>query len=128
MKKYRYARRTVGGVLGAVAGMWILAACHPEDRSGEQPFAPTVKTLSAEVAGDTCRMEGQVVLSPNSRVTGRGFYYGNDTLQLDTLSADTTDHFTATTRRLRPGRYYVVAYARNGIGLSTGDTLHVDVK
>ena len=104
-----------------------LTACNPEDRSGEQPFAPTVKTIAAERVGDSCRMEGQVVLSPNSRVTQRGFRYGNDTLQVDTLSADTTDRFAATTRRLGPGRYYVVAYARNGMGLSLGDTLYVTI-
>lgn len=120
----RRAGRCMAMVCVAVAA---LTACNPEDRSGEQPFAPTVKTIAAERVGDSCRMEGQVVLSPNSRVTQRGFRYGNDTLQVDTLSADTTDRFAATTRRLGPGRYYVVAYARNGMGLSLGDTLYVTI-
>ncbi|HIU89863.1 MAG TPA: hypothetical protein IAC71_06400 [Candidatus Caccomonas pullistercoris] len=120
----RRAGRCMAMVCVAVAA---LTACNPEDRSGEQPFAPTVKTIAAERVGDSCRMEGQVVLSPNSRVTQRGFRYGNDTLQVDTLSADTTDRFAATTRRLGPGRYYVVAYASNGMGLSLGDTLYVTI-
>ena len=38
-----------------------------------------------------------------------------------------TDRFAATTRRLGPGRYYVVAYASNGMGLSLGDTLYVTI-
>ena len=118
------ARRCMLAVVASLA----LTACSPEDRAGEQPFAPTVVTLSAVVSGDTCLMEGQVVLSPNSSIKARGFYYGNDTLSVDTLSADSTDVFTAVTKPLEPGRYYVVAYARNGIGLSTGDTLYVEVE
>lgn len=108
----------------AAVALLALTACSPEDRAGEQPFAPTVVTLSAVVSGDSCLMEGQVVLSPNSTIRARGFYYGNDTLSVDTLSADSTDIFTGVTDSLGPGRYYAVAYARNGVGLSTGDTLY----
>ncbi len=77
---------------------------------------------------DSCRMEGQVVLSPNSTVTQRGFRFGNDTLAVDTLSADSTAVFSGSTGALPAGRYYVVAYARNGVGLSLGDTLYVDIE
>ena len=104
-----------------------LTACWPEDRSGEQPFAPTVKTVSAVPTDSFCSLEGQVLLSPNSRVLERGFRYGNDTLLVDTLSSDSSDFFTGKTGALQPGRYYVVAYARNGIGLSLGDTLYFDI-
>ena len=51
-----------------------LTACWPEDRSGEQPFAPTVKTVSAVPTDSFCSLEGQVLLSPNSRVLEQMFF------------------------------------------------------
>lgn len=50
----------------------IVAACG-EDRSGEQPFAPTVQTGTAEQVGDSVQIVGSVLTSPNSRVLERGF-------------------------------------------------------
>ena len=36
----------------------LLSACNGVDRSGEQPFAPTVETLAAETAGDGVLLNG----------------------------------------------------------------------
>ena len=107
--------------------MWLAAACHPVDRSGEEPFAPTVRTVGSEVVADSFRLTGQVLLSPNSRVLERGFEYGNDTMKVTVEAYDSTDVFHGYTQTLEPGRYYFTAYARNGIGTSWGDTLYLDV-
>lgn len=109
--------------LAAVA----LAACSPEDRSGEVPSAPAVRTVAADVEGNRARMEGEVVSSPNSAVTKRGFDYGNDTLRAEALSEDGADRFSALTDELEPGRYFCVAFAANGMGTSRGDTLYFDI-
>lgn len=103
-----------------------LQSCHPEDRSGEEPFAPTVQTLSATQVGDSFLLRGVVVRSPNSHVLERGFIYGNDTLKLTKTSEETTDTFSAYTKTLEQGKYYIVAYARNGVGTGTGDTLRIE--
>lgn len=100
-----------------------MAACHPEDRSGEQPLPPTVRMVDYQVVADSCLLTGEVTASPNSRVRERGFHYGNDTLRLEVQSADTVALFQAHTQPLRPGRYFVVPYATNGVGTATGDTL-----
>lgn len=100
-----------------------LCACSPTDRSGEQPFAPTVKTLTATAEGDKAVLTGQVTATPNSPLEACGFAYGNDTLLLDTLAPAPSMLFSATTDSLGPGRYYAVAFARNGMGTSHGDTL-----
>lgn len=100
-----------------------LPACHPVDRSGEQPFAPVVESAAATVTGDVCRMSGRIVSSVNSPVMRRGFSYGNDTLRLEAESADETDLFHADTRPLEPGIYFMVPFARNGVGTTYGDTL-----
>lgn len=103
--------------------MWLVA-CSGEDRSGEQPFPPTVRTLSCEAAGDSCMLTGVVDAAPNSRVKKQGFWYGNDTLKVELVSADTVPLFRAVADSLLPGRYYGVAYATNGMGTSYGDTLY----
>lgn len=102
----------------------MLASCSAEDRADEQPFAPTVQTLSAVADGDSCAMEGVIVASPNSKVTGRGFYYGNDTLRVQVVSYDTlTTTFREVVDSIAPGDYYVYAFATNGMGTRYGDTL-----
>lgn len=105
-----------------------LAACNPEDRSGEQPFAPTVCTLSATVEGRSCTMAGAIEASPNSDVLKRGFNYGNDTLRLEVVSEDSTDVFEAEVDNFLPGDYFAVAFATNGVGTSRGDTLRFTVR
>ncbi len=110
----------------AVAAL-LLSACRGEDRSGEQPFAPTVRTLDAVVDGDRCTMAGAIEASPNSTVLARGFNYGNDTLRLEILSADSTDIFQAEADSLLPGEYFMVAFATNGVGTTRGDTLRFTV-
>ena len=66
----------------------LLSACNGVDRSGEQPFAPTVETLAAEAAGDGVLLNGRVTDSPNSDVLECGFLYGNDTLRVKLTSDD----------------------------------------
>ena len=104
----------------------LLLACG-EDRSGEQPFAPTVRSLGATVVGDSAVLTGEVTASPNSHLTECGFAYGTDTMRA-TCQADTaTAMFTATTDSLGAGTYFAVAYAKNGVGTSYGDTLHFTI-
>ena len=106
----------------------ILTASCGEDRSGEQPFAPTVQTLSAEVMGDSCLLRGAVTASPNSSLRGVGFAYGNDTLRLTAVSDSCAALFQATTQPLQAGRYFAVAFAENGVGKTIGtDTIYFEV-
>ncbi len=104
-----------------------LSACSGVDRSGEQPFPPTVRTLNVEVDGAACQLTGAVDASPNSDLLSRGFNYGNDTLRLEIASEDTTAIFQAVVEGLLPGEYYAVAYAANGVGKSHGDTLRFSI-
>ena len=105
----------------------ILSSCGGEDRSGEQPMKPKVKTLSTEVVGDSCVVVGMVEESLNSRVVRRGITYGNDTLRAESLATDTLETFHASTQRLLPGTYFVAAFAENGIGISYGDTIYFTI-
>lgn len=106
----------------------LITACKGEDRSGEQPFAPTVQTLSAEVVGDSCLLTGAVTASPNSSLRGVGFAYGNDTLRLTAVSQECTELFQATTQPLQPGCYFAVAFAENGVGKTIGtDTIYFEI-
>lgn len=101
-----------------------LCACIPEDRSGEQPFAPTVETRSARVSGNSCTVDAEVLSSPNSLLTGGGFTWGNDTLRSQIYIGETPDnYFSATIEDLEAGDYFVAAFATNGVGTSYGDTL-----
>ena len=104
-----------------------LTACNPVDRSGEQPFPPTVIAGEAEVVGDSCLLHGEVTASPNSNLLKCGFRYGNDTLRLEVLSAEPQPLFLATTKPLKAGRYYAVAFARNGVGESSSDTIWFEI-
>ncbi len=105
----------------------LLASCSGEDRSGEQPFAPTVETIGAEVVADSARLSGHVLSSPNSPLTICGFKYGNDTLRVTINAPAPTTTFTAYTDSLGAGDYFYVAFATNGIGTSYGDTLHFTI-
>ncbi len=100
-----------------------LAACHPVDRSDEQPFAPTVMTLDATSDADSLVLRGQVLASPNSPLTACGFTYGNDTLRKEVKMETPADAFEQRVALPKPGTYYVVAYAANGVGTGYGDTL-----
>ena len=112
----------------ALLGLTMLAAaCHPVDRSGEVPYAPTVRTAGHEQIADSFRLEGLVLLSPNSRVLERGFVLGNDTMEVELTAYDSADVFHAYTPELDSGRYYYAAYARNGVGTGWGDTLEITV-
>lgn len=79
----------------------LLSACNGVDRSGEQPFAPTVETLAAEAAGDGVLLNGRVIDSPNSDVLECGFLYGNDTLRVKLKSEEVSLLFSAYATRCR---------------------------
>jgi hypothetical protein len=107
---------------------FLLPGCNPVDRSSEQPFAPTVRNVGWQVEADSCLLQGEVLSSPNSRLKGCGFLYGNDTLRTETVSDVPTQQFTAFTRRLEPGVYYAVAFAENGVGKSyAADTIFFEI-
>lgn len=111
-------------------GLWLFLgiSCHPVDRSDEQPFPPTVMTTGCEVQSDSCLLMGEVTASPNSDLKRCGFRYGNDTLRVDLSCEQPTLIFSATTRPLLPGRYYAVAYAANGVGLTIAtDTIWFEI-
>lgn len=110
-----------------VAAAVGLTACNPVDRSGEQPFAPTVQTVSAEVAGDSVCLTGQVLTSPNSTVTRSGFYYGKGSTS-ETVTVDSvTTIFSTWVDSLDAGTYYAVAWATNGVGTGHGDTIYFEI-
>jgi len=100
----------------------LIVSCG-EDRSGEQPFAPTVLTFSAQVQADSAKLVGCVTASPNSSLRECGFAYGNDTLRSSRAASEPTDTFSVFTDSLGEGTYFAVAYARNGVGTSYGDTI-----
>lgn len=118
MKHFAYALLAAG---------LSLTACNPLDRSSEQPFAPTVSTLSAVADGPRALLTAAVTASPNSRLAECGFNYGNDTLRLEVKAEAPEEVFTVETAELEPGRYFAVPYARNGVGLSRGDTVYFDI-
>lgn len=106
----------------------LLTACAGEDRSGEVPYAPTVRTVDAVATGTMCRFTGEVLASPNSLLTSQGFYYGNDTLRVQVLVPLTEEAlFTEEVADLKGGDYYVHAFATNGVGTSNGDTLYFSI-
>ena len=102
------------------------AACG-EDRSGEQPFAPTVQSVGVEVKQHTAVLTGDVLASPNSSLKECGFAYGNDTLRAKCTAAEPAATFTAETDSLGAGHYYAVPYASNGVGTTYADTLYFDI-
>ena len=103
-------------------------ACTGEDRSGEQPFKPTVRTLNVEVAGEAVTVTGEIEASPNSSIRECGFEYWSDNLStVKVLSDDSTTIFRATADSLEAGAYSCAAFARNGMGTSRGDTLTFNI-
>ena len=112
-------------VLLAIA-VGAAAACG-EDRSGEQPFAPTVQSVGVEVKQHTAVLTGAVLASHNSSLKECGFAYGNDTLRAKCTAAEPAATFTAETDSLGAGHYYAVPYASNGVGTTYADTLYFDI-
>ena len=111
----------------SICGLVLLATACGQDRSGEQPFSPAVESLRATVVGDSAILVGRVTASVNSTLLECGFAYGNDTLRATTTSEMPTDDFSAVTDSLGVGEYFAVAYARNGMGTSYGDTIRFRV-
>ena len=113
-------------IFSLLAGMLCLASCG-EDRSAEQPFAPTVQTLGYEFDADSVQLFGKVLASPNSTLRQCGFTYGNDTLRLKTVAEAPAEDFKAATRPLEPGVYFAAAFAQNGVGTTYGDTIYFEI-
>ncbi len=101
-----------------------LTSCG-DDRSGEQPFAPTVETGTASVVSSTVTLAGTVLSSPNSTLTACGFVYGTSNSSLTSKGEVATPAtvFSLAIDTLSAGTYYYSAYATNGMGTSYGDTL-----
>lgn len=113
--------------LAFLAAAPLLYTACGDDRSGEQPFAPTVKSVSAVAAGDSALLTGFVASSPNSTLKKCGFVYGNDTLRKEKASETAGETFGIVTDSLGAGDYYAVAYAQNGVGKGYGDTLRFTI-
>lgn len=126
-KMYYSIKMKLHTLLYILPSFILLLACNGVDRSGEQPFAPTVETLAAEAAGDGVLLNGRVTDSPNSDVLECGFLYGNDTLRVKLKSEEVSLLFSAYADSLQNGNYYAVAYARNGVGTSYGDTVRFQI-
>ncbi len=114
-------------ILYAISFLSLSLASCGEDRSGEQPFAPTVESVGAEVLGDSARISGHVTSSLNSSLTECGVSYGNDTLRATAKAPAAAEYFSAVTDSLSAGLYFAVPYARNGVGISYGDTLYFSI-
>lgn len=113
-----------------------------EDRSDEQPFAPTLSEVAAvRTDVDVITFHAQILSSKNSHITACGFIWGDSTethtLNLDTLpTISTSPHisplqsvgFSATIDSLAPGTYFALAFATNGIGTTRTDTVFFSVK
>lgn len=106
-----------------VVSVGMLSSCSGEDRSNEMPRVPVVRTASAVVEGGACTMSGMVEESHNSALRECGFVYGATGENSMQLKADTARTFTARVDSLENGDYFCVAYAKNGMGVSYGDTL-----
>lgn len=105
----------------------VMISCSGEDRSGEMPKIPVVRTVSSTVSGDSCTMRGLITESHNSSVRECGFIYGSDSVKDTKLMAGTAWDFHATADSLAAGTYHCIAYARNGMGTAYGDTVYFSV-
>lgn len=106
----------------------VQCSCSGEDRSDEMPRIPVVSTVSATVNGNSCTMNGTVVESRNSSLRECGFFYGETGAASVKIKADTTKIFEVKADSLEAGDYYCVAYAKNGMGVSYGDTVEFIVR
>lgn len=120
----------VSFIISAVlcANCMVLCSCSGEDRSDEMPRIPVVSTVSATVNGNSCTMNGTVVESHNSSLRECGFFYGETGVASVKIKADTTKIFEVKADSLEAGDYYCVAYAKNGMGVSYGDTVEFIVR
>lgn len=120
----------VSFIINAVlcANCMVLCSCSGEDRSDEMPRIPVVSTVSATVNGNSCTMNGTVVESHNSSLRECGFFYGETGVASVKIKADTTKIFEVKADSLEAGDYYCVAYAKNGMGVSYGDTVEFIVR
>ena len=118
----RSSQLTINSLLPLILALLLAASCG-EDRSAEQPFVPSVKLLDAVQQNGAYIFTGEIVSSPNSRVLGCGFVYGNDTLTVDRKRATSSLGLFRDTVILEPGNYYLYAYATNGVGTTNSDTM-----
>lgn len=98
-------------------------SCSGDDRSGEMPYAPTLRIDQPVIEGHSVILRATVLSSPNSSLVACGFFVGND-LQEEELKCDTpSTSFSFQIDSLGTGSHYAVAYAKNGIAQTTSDTL-----
>ena len=103
-------------------------SCSGDDRSGEIPYAPTLRIDQPVIEGNSVTLKATVLSSPNSSLVACGFFVGND-LQEEELKCDTPSVvFSCQIDSLAPGRHYAVAYAKNGIAQTTSDTLRFSIE
>lgn len=103
-------------------------SCSGDDRSGEIPYAPTLRIDQPVIEGNSVTLRATVLSSPNSSLVACGFFVGND-LQEEELKCDTPSTvFSCRADSLDPGSHYAVAYAKNGIGQTTSDTLRFSIE
>jgi hypothetical protein len=90
--------------------------------------APVVQTAAATgLTSGSIALNGSIVNSGGSTVTGYGFFWGTGKNDLSiTLQAGTDNHsgaFTGRLNNLSAGTYYFQAFAMSGGGLSSGEVL-----
>ena len=83
--------------------------------------------FGGRVGGRRCASQWPRDRLPNSDVLECGFLYGNDTLRVKLKSEEVSLLFSAYADSLQNGNYYAVAYARNGVGTSYGDTVRFQI-
>lgn len=102
-------------------------SCSGDDRSGEVPYAPTLRIDQPVIEGNSVTLRATVLSSPNSSLVACGFFVG-DGLQEEELKCDTPSTvFSCQIDSLASGRHYAVAYAKNGIAQTTSDTLRFSI-
>lgn len=111
----------------SVVLLCLLSACAGEDRSDERPRLPEGVAVSVEEQGDSCNLNGVVGESHNSSLTACGFYWGNDTLSNEVDMDSASFKFSTLVGNVGSGTYYAVAYAKNGVGTTTSDTVFFNI-
>ena len=106
----------------------LTLSCSGEDRTGEIPYAPTVRIDPVTIDSNRATLQGTVLSSPNSSLVACGFFVGNDSLKKELHSEIPSTVFRCQTDSLTPGLHYAVAYAKNGIGQTTSDTLWFTIR
>ncbi len=106
----------------------LTLSCSGEDRTGEIPYAPTVRIDPVIIDSNRATLQGTVLSSPNSSLVACGFFVGNDSLKKELRCESPSVVFRCQADSLTAGCHFAVAYAKNGIGQTTSDTLWFTIK